>query len=171
MSNSIADKFKARLDEEAETGEYRGFPLRLRRMRAKVLYASGRMPQYFADIYRTTLGADPENPANEKQDRKLTAAEHKEFADFQMSIVLDSCLEPRLVEANPKAEEVLISSLPDDVLEFIYLYACRLANFEAGQQSQEVSAQELTPFLQHAKRAKPSHRPVQRGKARRKPSK
>ena len=46
--------------------------------------------------------------------------------------------------------DVLVTDVPDDVLEFIYLYALRLANFADGKKS-EVTAETLKPFLHNGK--------------------
>lgn len=166
---TITEQFAAALKEESEAGTYRGFTMRLRRMRAKVSYARGELPMYFANVYRQALGIEEggELPA-------MTAQEHQEFSNFQLDVILDSCIEPKLKRTAEDAGDVLISDVPDDILEFIYLYATRIAHFTPEQEQEQkegVSAEMLTPFLRDDQRALQPHRSGKRSKTIRKSTK
>lgn len=164
---SIKERFAQRLDAENGVGEYRGFPLKLRRMRAKALFEQGLMPMFFADVYRQAQGVEPEDSANANPDRKLTATEFDELEKFKAILIMDCCLEPKIKQAAEDAGDVLLSNLPDDVREFIYLYSQRLAEFPSSlsAQDEEVSAVTLKPFLSNRKRRPQSAAPDSRGAA------
>lgn len=147
---SIREKFGARLEAEYGVGEYRGFPLKLRRMRSNLLYIRGRMPLYFADIYRRAKQgeiAPSENP--EMTDEELIQSEH-----FRREIIVDSCVEPRLALERSEAEEAdyLLDEIPEDVQQFIYLYATRKVDFLASELSEAATAETLENFLPDGER-------------------
>ncbi len=152
---SITEQFKARLSDEIETGDYRGFPLRLRRMRAKALFEQGLMPMFFADVYRQAQGVDPEDANNANLNRKLTASEFDELEQFKSVLIMDCCVEPEIKTEALNPSDVLLADIPDDVREFIYLYSQRLVSFPDGKdtEKEQVSAATLKPFLRHRKRA------------------
>jgi hypothetical protein len=163
---TIAEQFQARLAEEIETGEFNGFPLRLRRMRAKALFEQGVMPMFFADVYRQAQGVEPEDARNTDQERKLTAAEFDELEKFKNVLILDCCIEPKLKAMVDEPGDVLLDDLPDDVREFIYLYSQRLADFPNG-----TTAQKEEPFLRERKGTKKPAAADSRGSAVRKKTK
>lgn len=152
--NSIAEKFKQRLAEESEAGEFNGFPLRLRRMRAKSLFEQGLMPMFFADVYRQAQGVDPEDPNNAELERKLTAAEFDEIEKFKTLLILDCCLEPKIKTKPDDPGDVLLADIPDVIREFIYLYSQHSINFPgttAVKKEEVVTAATLRPFLRDGK--------------------
>lgn len=171
MTTSIAEQFRARLSDEIEKGEYRGFPLRLRRMRAKALFEQGLMPMFFADVYRQAQGVDPADPNNTDQNRNLTPAEFDELEKFKSVLIVDCCVEPKIKLEALDAGDVLLADIPDDVREFIYLYSQRLVNFPNGKaEKEQVSAATLKPFLRDRKGpAKPAPTHPRRAKIQRTP--
>ena len=162
---NITQQFLARLHDAGESGTFLGWPLKLRRFRAKVMYEQGKMPMFFADAYRQALGAEAQDAINVDPARKLNAEEHQEFVKFQLDIVVDSCLEPKLKRQADDPGDVLLSDVPDEDLEFIYLYALRMANFPASQEEQkeEVTAATLKPFLRDRSRTPKSDRAGKHG--------
>lgn len=143
----IADKFKARLLAEGESGEFLGYPLRLRRMRLKVLYEKGSLPLFLAETYRKATGGEVDG---DSLMRSLSAEEHQDLARFELSVIIDSCLEPRLKRKPEDPGDVLIDDVPDAVLLFIYNYAMRTAHFpgrETSASESEVTAETLSEFL------------------------
>lgn len=141
---TIAEQFAARLENEAEVGEFRGFRLKLRRLRAKMLYAQGRLPGYFASAYRKANGVAEEefDPANQ-----LRKEEFDQSAQFELDVIVDCCLEPRLKRTPEDEGDVLIDDVPDNVLTFIYGYATRIMDFPNEEKKDEVTAETLSTFL------------------------
>lgn len=159
---TIAEQFQARLDNEAEVGEFRGFPLKLRRIRAKMLYAQGRLPGYFASAYRKSNHVEDEafDAAN-----KLSRDEFDQAAKFELDVIIDCCLAPRLKRRPEDDGDVLIDDVPDYVLTFIYGYATRIMDFPDDERKDEVTADTLLPFLHDGTGANESGDPGERGEA------
>ncbi len=169
--NSIAEKFQQRLAAESESGEFQGFPLRLRRMRAKSLFEQGLMPMFFADVYRQAQGVDPEDPKNVEMERKLTAAEFDEIEKFKTLLILDCCLEPKIKIKPDDPGDVLLADIPDVIREFIYLYSQHTVNFPGTtvvKKEEVVTAATLRPFFRDGKRREKSAPVGTRGTAVRK---
>src|SRR5438128_2133741 len=126
---SITEQFTDRLTQEFEVGDFRGFKLKLRRMRSRAIYARGEVPMIFADAYRRAVHPDFNEPAP-----PVTEKDTDDYKVFQMQVVIDSCIEPKLKLNPDDPGDILLDVVPDDVVEFIWRYATRTANFrKAGE--------------------------------------
>jgi hypothetical protein len=142
---NITEQFQSRLEQEGEVGEFRGYKMRLRRLRAKLLYVRGRMPGYFSSAYRRAMRVEGEDEPTSAQ---LTRQEFDEASQWEIDVILDCCLEPKLKRDKDAPGDVLIDDVPDQVLEFIYLYATCVVDFpDQASQKEEVTAETLLPFL------------------------
>lgn len=147
---SITEKFRDRLQEDYEDGVFNGFPLRLRRIRSRAVYTRGELPMIFADAYRRAFHPDYAEPLP-----AITDKDAADYSAFQMAVVVDCCIEPKLTLKPEEAsdEVLLIDEVPDEVVEFIWRYATRAANFlkpgsaTTEPEKEEVTEQMLTPFL------------------------
>ena len=151
-TTTIKEGFGARLEAEYGRGEYRGFPLKLRRMRSNLLYLRGQMPQYFADLYRRAKEGEDvrdENP-------ELTETERRESERFRRAIICDATVEPRLTEDAAAIAagdaDFLLDDVPEDVQQFIYLYGVRKLNFPEQQSEEVATAETLERFLYDGER-------------------